>query len=308
MKQLPQIMRLEDLWDRRYRTPVLIVSGASVLVLAVVDWWTKSYISLGFLYLFPILLSAGILPRWAIIALAVVCAALSEIFSALDPSGSYIRLAFETLAFAGSGLLVAEMVRNRRLTIEAQERLRILVETSPAAIMTIDEHGFIEVANRAATDLIAPRDGHLVGHPIAAYLPELHHALRREEGPQFRTSMQCRGHRDDGEPFTADVWFSTFKEGASPKLAAIIADVGEEARAVMSSAAPADNHERTLSGRETDVLRYLVQGLANKEIAANMEISESTVKNTLQQLFAKTGVRTRSQLVRVALEQYRNLL
>lgn len=39
-----------------------------------------------------------------------------------------------------------------------------------------------------------------------------------------------------------------------------------------------------------------------------MEISESTVKNTLQQLFAKTDVRTRAQLVRVALEQYREAL
>ena len=55
-------------------------------------------------------------------------------------------------------------------------------------------------------------------------------------------------------------------------------------------------------------MRLLVQGLANKEIAGRMEISESAVKNTIQQLFAKTGVRTRSQLVRVALEQYRNIL
>ncbi|HTA44570.1 MAG TPA: LuxR C-terminal-related transcriptional regulator [Bryobacteraceae bacterium] len=303
------MLRLEDLWDRRHRTPVLIVSGVSVLVLAIADWWTKSYISLGFLYLFPILLSAGILPRWAIVSLAVVCAVLSEIFSALEPTGSYIRMAFETLAFAGSGLLVAEMVRNRRLTSEAQERLRILVETSPAAIVTIDENGFIQLANRAATELIAPRDGHLVGHPVAAFLPELHHALRREEGPQFRTSMQCRGQRDNGEAFMADVWFSTYNEGSSPRLAAIIADVSEEGSASPSNhSTSTDGHERILTARETDVLRYLVQGLANKEIAANMEISESTVKNTLQQLFAKTGVRTRSQLVRVALEQYRNLL
>ncbi len=302
------MLRLEDLWDRRQRTPVLIISGLSILALAGIDWWTKSYISLGFLYLFPILLSAGILPRWAIVSVAVACAVLSEIFSSLDPAGTYIRLAFETLAFAGSGLLVAEMVRNRRLTHEAQERLRILVETSPAAIVTIDENGFIEVANRAATELIAPRDGHLVGHPIAAFLPELHHALRREEGPQFRTSMQCRGHRDDGGPFTADVWFSTYKEGSSPKLAAIIADVSEEGSLAGSNSAPSVDHENSLSGRETEVLRYLVQGLANKEIAARMDVSESTVKNTLQQLFAKTGVRTRSQLVRVALEHYRNLL
>jgi len=63
-----------------------------------------------------------------------------------------------------------------------------------------------------------------------------------------------------------------------------------------------------LSTRETEVLRFLVQGLANKEIAARMEISESSVKNTIQQLFAKTDVRTRAQLVRVALENYRDLL
>jgi two-component system nitrate/nitrite response regulator NarL len=56
------------------------------------------------------------------------------------------------------------------------------------------------------------------------------------------------------------------------------------------------------------VLRLVVQGLANKEIATRLEVSESTVKNTLQQLFAKTNVRTRAQLVREALEQYRDLL
>jgi two-component system, NarL family, nitrate/nitrite response regulator NarL len=37
-------------------------------------------------------------------------------------------------------------------------------------------------------------------------------------------------------------------------------------------------------------------------------VSESSVKATLQQLFEKTGVRTRSQLVRVALEQYKDQL
>ena len=63
-----------------------------------------------------------------------------------------------------------------------------------------------------------------------------------------------------------------------------------------------------MKDREISVLRFLVQGLANKEIATRMEVSESTVKNTLQQLFAKANVRTRAQLVRVALERYRDLL
>ncbi len=155
-----------------------------------------------------------------------------------------------------------------------------------------------------------PRNGLLVGHPIAAFLPELHFALRREEGPQFRASMQCAGHRDDGEHFMADVWFSTYKEGTSPKLAAIIAEVSDESPLPGSNPPPDSNHHGHLSlnGREVEVLRFVVQGLANKEIAAHMDVSESVVKNTLQQLFARTGVRTRSQLVRVALEDYRTLL
>ena len=298
---------LERVWEERNRTAVLLVSGSIVLIIALADWWTKPYVSLGFLYLFPIMLGAGFLPRWAVAVLGAACAVLSEVFSSLEWSN--VRLAFETLALAGCGMFVAEMARNRRLTLQGQERLKILVETSPAAIVTIDERGFIELANQAAAELMAPLDGKLIGNPIAAFLPELHHALRWEEAPQFRATMQCRGHRGNGEPFMADVWFSTYKDGPRPKLAAIIADVTDEAAASNASSFPSEREERAaLTDREFDVLRFLVQGFGNKEIATRMEISESTVKNTLQQLFAKTNVRTRAQLVRVALEQYRDLL
>jgi len=301
---------LEWIWDRLNRAPVLLASGVVVLAIAVVDWWTKPYFSLGFLYLFPIMLAAGFLPRWGIVILGLACALLSERFSNLDPSDSHIRLGFEALALCGCGLLTSEVLRNHRLSLEAQERIRVLVETSPAAIVTIDERGFIELANRAALELMAPKGGTLIQQPIAAFLPELHHALRWEEGPQFRTSMQCRGHRGDGESFLAEVWFSTYKEGPTPKLAAIIADVTEEQTvpAGSGSALAAQRERPSLNPRELEVLRLLVQGLANKEIASRMEISESAVKNTLQQLFGKTEVRTRSQLVRVALERYRDLL
>lgn len=301
---------LEWMWERRNRTPVLVISAVIVLAIAALDWWTKPYFSVGFLYLFPIMLTAGFLPRWAIVVLAGACAFLTERFSNLDPSDSHIRLGFETLALCGCGLLMFEVLRNRRLNLESQERMRVLVETSPAAILTIDERGFIELANRAALELLAPKSGDLIGQPVAAFLPELHHALRWEEGPQFRTSMQCRGHRGSGESFLAEVWFSSYKERATPKLAAIIADVTEE-QTMPPGSGPgmaAQQERPTLNPRETEVLKLVVQGLANKEIAARLQISESAVKNTLQQLFGKTEVRTRSQLVRVALERYRDLL
>jgi len=302
------MLNLEWVWEPKNRTSVLLASLGIVLAIAVVDWWTKPYVSLGFLYLFPIMLAAGFVPRWAIAFMGIACALLSERFSNLDPADAPLRTSFEALALVGSGLFISEVLRNRRLRLASQQRFRVLVETSPAAIVTVDDRGFIEVANHAAAELLAPRDGYLIGQPIAAFLPELHHALRWEEGPQFRTSMQCRGHRGNGESFLAEVWFSSYKEGTTPKLAAIIADVTEE-RSASTDTNKSDQQERVpLNNRESEVLRLLVQGMTNKEISARLGVSESVVKNTLQQLFSKTEVRTRSQLVRVALECYRDLL
>jgi two-component system, NarL family, nitrate/nitrite response regulator NarL len=66
--------------------------------------------------------------------------------------------------------------------------------------------------------------------------------------------------------------------------------------------------EGTFTPREREVLCYVFDGPGNKEIAGGIGVSESSVKATLQQLFSKTGVRSRSQLVRIALEQYKNQL
>jgi len=298
------------IWDQRSRTIILACSGVAVLAIAAVDWWTKPYFSIGFLYLFPIMLASGFLPRWAIAGMGIVCALLTERFSNLDSTDSTIRLMFEALALCGCGLFTSEVLRNRRLSLSSQERLRVLVETSPAAIVTIDERGLVELANRAANELMAPSSGDMIGHPIAAFLPQLHQALRWEDRPQFRTSMQCQGRRGSGETFLADVWFSSYKDGTKPKLAAIIAEVSEELEeAPAANSSTSERQERSaLTSRELEALRLVVQGLANKEIASRMEVSESVVKNTLQQLFAKTEVRTRGQLVRVALERYRDLL
>jgi len=299
------MLRFERIWDYQNRTAVLLVSSVMMLLIAVVDWWTPAFVSLGFLYLFPIMLAAAFLPRWAIALLGIVAAILSEAFSSLDRS--FVRLAFQALALCGSGLFVSELVRNRRLNLQTEARLKGLVETSPAAIVVVDEMGFVELANRAANELLNPRGGNLVGTPIAAFFPELHHALRPEEAPHFRASMQCLGHRGVGETFMAEVWFSTYKEGNANKLAAIVTALDEQGVAV---GLPPDGTliRSPLTSREADVMRLLVQGLANKEIAASLDISESSVKNTLQQLFSKTNVRTRSQLVRVAVEKYRELL
>jgi DNA-binding NarL/FixJ family response regulator len=66
----------------------------------------------------------------------------------------------------------------------------------------------------------------------------------------------------------------------------------------------AETRQNSLSARERRVLQCIFEGLSNKEIGQHLNISEGSVKASLQLLFARSGVRTRSQLVRIALEQH----
>jgi len=77
-------------------------------------------------------------------------------------------------------------------------------------------------------------------------------------------------------------------------------------RSVIAGATGRSEEHRTaqaLNARERAVLKGVFEGQTNKEIAAKLQISEGSVKAVMQQLFDKTGVRTRSQLVRIALER-----
>jgi DNA-binding CsgD family transcriptional regulator len=58
-----------------------------------------------------------------------------------------------------------------------------------------------------------------------------------------------------------------------------------------------------LTAQQQRVLSGICDGLRNKDIAAQLRISESAVKATVQQLFHKLSVRRRVQLVRLALDE-----
>jgi len=65
-----------------------------------------------------------------------------------------------------------------------------------------------------------------------------------------------------------------------------------------------DTNGRDITERQRLILHSILDGLSNKEIATRLECSETSVKASIQELFAKAGVRTRSQLVRVAIERF----
>jgi len=55
-----------------------------------------------------------------------------------------------------------------------------------------------------------------------------------------------------------------------------------------------------LTGRELEVLTLLARGKSNKEIGANLYISETTVKSHLRSVFSKLNVLSRTEAITVA--------
>jgi two-component system, LuxR family, sensor kinase FixL len=235
-------MDILSIYTRADKKIILLAAAALVAAIAFADWFTKPYISIGFLYLFPIMLISGILVRWQITSVALVCAILQEAFSNLPSSEAIVRLILSFAGFVGTGLFVFELVRNRRIVMqhleevedqirmrkEAEEQLRVLVESSPAAILTVDSKGKILLANQAAQEILAPGQGELKSQAIQKYLPALLIAARSRQSYPFRTTMQCCGQRADGETFLAGIWFSTYSTQSGNRLAAIIVDLSEE--------------------------------------------------------------------------------
>jgi two-component system response regulator DegU len=63
------------------------------------------------------------------------------------------------------------------------------------------------------------------------------------------------------------------------------------------------NNQSHLSDREATLLRLLANGYNNRQIADQLDLAESTVKNNLSSLFQKIGVRDRTQAALYAISQ-----
>ena len=156
----------------------------------------------------------------------------------------------------------------------------------------------------------------------------LDYDLETEQGSRFLEEAKRRGSMPKVLMVTAGMtsagMLSVMEEGASgiflkhsppAQLAEAIRQVMEgemwldprAVKPVIAVAAGSTEHrslETSLSEREKAVLKGVLEGASNKTIGSTLHLSESSVKAVLQQLFGKTGVRTRSQLVRLAFERH----
>lgn len=229
------------------RRAALISAAVLMGLFALIDWRVDLNIAFGFLYLFPVLLVATVLPRWQVVATAFLCTLLSDLF---DPFAFTLSTALpqDILVFtslAGTGLFAYEITRSRRRETEnlrrvereatarreAEEQLEFLIDSSPAAIVTMGADCLILRANSAAHRLFGVPQGELAGRNIRKYIGALGRVPLVGESPQaFRTEMQCRGEREHGDVFLANVFFSTYQTAVGVRLAALIVDASEELR------------------------------------------------------------------------------
>ncbi|MFB7130609.1 response regulator [Streptomyces sp. NPDC056237] len=66
---------------------------------------------------------------------------------------------------------------------------------------------------------------------------------------------------------------------------------------------PAAQGNESLSGREREVLALVAKGTSNREIAAELFISEATVKTHLTHVFAKLGAKDRAAAVAIGYDR-----
>ena len=217
-----------------------------IAAIAVIDWRVDLNIAFAFFYLLPVLLLGTVLSRWQIVLTALLCTFLSDFFDpfafTLGTSVPQDILVFAALA--GSGLFSYEVTRRSRREAEdrrryeleatarreAEEQLEFLIESSPAAILTTGADFLILRANLAAYRLLGLEQGALLGKSIRTYIPALGRVSPSEPRQNFRTEMQCRGVRGNGEVFLANVFFSTYNTAAGPRLAALVVDASEDLR------------------------------------------------------------------------------
>src|SRR5260370_24848924 len=172
-----------------HRTTVLLCAAALVAAIALVDWHVEGNISLGFLYLFPMLMVGGCLARWQIAGVAALCTGLTEAFDPFPwtvPDG-ISRDILTFAAFFGTGLFGFASARSRQLANQhldeierevelrrkTEEQLEFLISSSPATIFTLDANGQVLLANDAAHRLLRIEKGQLQGQPISQFFPAL---------------------------------------------------------------------------------------------------------------------------------------
>ena len=170
---------------------------------------------------------------------------------------------------------------------------------SKNAMVLLDDHRRHVEVNGAYLTLLGYRRADLIGRPsydLVAGGPlvsarEWHALLHREHFTGTADLICADGHR-------VSVQFAGHPELVTGRRLVLFV-VLRTARAGRTLPEPASSptETRALSSRELDVVRLLALGLTGPEVAEELQLAHNTVRTHVRNAMAKSGARSRAQLV-----------
>ena len=216
-----------------------------------------------------------------------------------DPALTTLRLAIDGDHVGGLGrarllaalidvALDAGQTETARSALEALDGLSAAIDAPAIHALSAAANGWVELSEDAVPEALgsfrrAMATWQDIGLPYETAQARLGYGL----------ALQAAGD-EEGAVFEIGTAKTAFEQlGAAPDAARAAAALrGGDAEALPAG----------LSGREAEVLREVASGKTNREIAASLVISEHTVARHLQNIFAKTGVSSRSAATAFAFE------
>lgn len=197
---------------------------------------------------------------------------------------------------------VSKLLASERMLLESEERFRAAFDQAAVGIAHSAPDGRWLRVNRRLCEILGYGREEILGLTFQdiTHLEDLDDSLelaRRVLSGEIESySIEKRYVRKDG----SHVWISltvSLVRGPLEEPAYFVSLVDD-----IDARKSSEEHLRSLTPREVEVLELLARGLTNQEIARSIRFSEGTAKGHVQRIIAKLGVSGRSQAAARAVE------